>query len=126
MTATLTDTEFVEDVAFMADAGVGLREAARRSGSTVGAIERRLYRLHEHGLVARMRAADPAPANTVAAVESRYVKWRRTPLGRRVLADAAKWLDLTAASWPDDESDQERRRVDVLLETWAERQGGVA
>jgi len=113
----LTDAELIEDMEFHVHNRVGMREAAKRAGYTTAYLERRLYDLHRHGLVAQLRANDPAPTNTIAAIESRYVKWCRTPLGRRVRDDAGKWLNLTAASWPDNERDQEKRRVDLILAT---------
>ena len=60
----LTTAELIEDLEFLADAGVGLLEAGRRTGYTTEAIEKRLQRNHRTDLLARLRALDPILPST--------------------------------------------------------------
>lgn len=106
----LTTEEVVEDAAYLAASGVGMRETARRMGTTVDALERRLYRAGQHELVSRLRGQDPMWPQAHEVTVGRYGAWARSIEGRTVLADARRWLDLVRATWPDTPEDQGRRQ----------------
>jgi hypothetical protein len=112
---TLTFDELAADLEFLADAGVGLVEAARRTGYTAAALERRLRRHGRADLFTRMRAMDPAVTPTAVIREDRYAAWARSPEGRAVVSRAARFLEHARATYPDSEAVQAERRV-VLAE----------
>lgn len=111
--ASLTDEEVYEDAAWIADTGEGMRSAAERMGTTVAALEARLYRGHHHDLVARLRALDPPWPQTTEANAARLSKWSRSPVGRHVRHEASRWLAHTRATWPDTEEEQAGRRMAI-------------
>lgn len=107
---TLTAEELIEDLDFLAAAGVGMIEAARRTGYTVDAIYRRLQRHGRADLVARLKAQNPISLDTSEIRADRYAAWAHSPEGRAVVTRAARYLEHARATdpVPDDVAAQRR------------------
>lgn len=126
---SLTDDEVIEDATWIASNGEGMRSAAERMGTTVAALEARLYRAGAGDVVARLRALDPPWPQSTEQNEARLSKWARSPMGRHVRRDASRWLAHTRGVWPDTEEEQAGRRLvlgDYRMRTLAESIGGGA
>jgi hypothetical protein len=112
---TLTGEEAVEDAEFMADNGVGIYEAAKRTGRSTEALEVLLRRYGRLDVLHKLRAQETSAVDTWAAREGREVAWSQTALGRRVLASAEEHRRLAADTFNDSEDATERRRLDLTL-----------
>jgi len=123
--ANLTEAELIEDLDFLAAAGVGTIEAGRRTGYTVDAIDRRLRRHGRADLVTRLHAQDPISLDTATIRADRYQAWARSPEGRAVVTRAARFLEHARATDPVPDDVAAQRRTD-LYESAAPRRGAVA
>lgn len=105
----LTLDELIEDLAFLAENGVGMREAAKRTGFTVIALERRLDRHGHKALLGRLRVQDPPAVNVHAIRADVYAQWKRGK-GAHVIADATRHLQSVKEAHPDPEWVKAKRR----------------
>ncbi|GEL95385.1 hypothetical protein [Cellulomonas composti] len=115
MTApTLTREEVIEDCTFLALNGVGIYEAAHRTGRTTEALEVLLRRANRLDLLHTLRAQETSPVDTWAGRVGHELAWSSTALGRHVLARAEEHRRAAADRHDDSPATTERRRL-VLL-----------
>lgn len=124
--AKLTPEELIEDLTFLAESGVGMREAARRLRYAVPAIQRMLYRRDRRDLLHALRALDPTSPNTTLGAVSRYTRWAQGPVGSAVLWNAERHRAHAAETRPETAADRGLRTLALSAARCDTRAGRAA
>lgn len=112
----LTREEVIEDAEWLASTGVGIYEAAHRTGRTTEALEVLLRRAGREDVLHKLRAQETSPVDTWAGRTRRATAWQSTPIGRRLMAAAEEHRRIAADLYDDSPETTQRRRLDILLD----------